>query len=315
MKSNFLSFLKKRIAISNNLPEDKIIFPENMFLEVNHDFPIFSLDRISTSESTAFIRPLKRFINNGRPIGHVYPVVYKNKSEDKYYVLGSLCHTHYAQENSRIIFFPGLQERTLGWHSKQNLPNLSGIIDHFTIEPDEKSWHYTILKKQGKKEKYRLPDNKINEISPGIFSWFSMSLRREHLLESLYRRYNLKIEVPQDKYNDYVEKLSESKKDTITQIIEQPYDDPSEEEFIHIDFLIDKRESPDSKKLPRKLCLVPYKNPALVDDLREVPSNFPVRNHSIDIKGFSGKILILVSSHKGKLAEDVIIGARSFDKS
>lgn len=306
MKSKISEFIKKE---TKKLTQKEVIIGEDLFLTVNQDFTDFSIDGVCEDKECSILRPLRRFFDNKRPIGRLYCIFYRNKEKNRYHILGTLCHTHYAKKNSRLIFFPGLTGRNLGWATNANSSHFVGRLDHFTIESDEKSWHYTLIKNSGKKEKNRLPDNKIKEVIPGIFSWFSMNIKNENLLEVLHRRYTFKVEANESNYDELLKTIRESKENIVHQVVEQPLEDANKSEFIHIEFFLDRRKQKNNKGI-FKICNVPRTKPALKKDLENIPPTFPIRAHSVKIDTFDD-IFIVVSKHTGKLSEDCIIGGHA----
>lgn len=75
------------------------------YLPLVYEFPIGSGD--SVSDSSALVRPFRRVLEKGKPMGTICYIFYQE--EETYFVLGALVYS----ENGRILFFPGGLDRRM----------------------------------------------------------------------------------------------------------------------------------------------------------------------------------------------------------
>ncbi len=132
----------------------------------------------SISESSALVRPFKKILRDGKPIGKIYYIFYKDNQE--YYVLSSL-----AYSSGRLIFFPGHIDLRMTW--AKDRPILSeGLLhhfDHLTLESDMRTYHLTLLEKETQGIKYEKMNTKF--LGKAMILWFVMGVQSADKLEEL----------------------------------------------------------------------------------------------------------------------------------
>ena len=262
---------------------------------------------LNNSMDSSIARPFRVLVENGKNVGKVNNIFYNRKGDSKKYVLGSLCNTSYAKEKSRLLFFPGIIGRKFLFHSEGGDIGNDLIVDHFTIEPNFKTWHYTVRKANGDKE--RFSDNKVFEIEKDLFYWFGLSMSNAEVLEPLYEKYLLGFTVSSNKLKDINAKMMSAKQNAILHTIEQPETEPNiQNEFIHFDFLVDKRKVRTYNALS-KLSLAPTSKPILAKDIPLTSNSFQTRYFEIKLDDFAGYITVIVSKHKGTLSQEIMVSA------
>jgi hypothetical protein len=250
----------------------------------------------------------KVLVEEKRNVGRVSFIFYRDKAVDKLYVLGTLCYTSYSKDKKRLILFPGILGRNFLWHSIGGHLKDEIILDHLTIEPDFKTWHYTAFKK-GDKKKYKFESNHFIEIVPGLRHWFSLSLNNVNVFEPLSKKYMLTFRTNSNEVDSINEKLMEARGNTIEHIIEQVSDDPDfKSEFLHFDFFVDQRKIKNTDAF-LKASVVPQGD-LLVSGTAGITPEFGVMQYDIKIKDFDGSIAVLVSKHKGRLTREVLFGSQ-----
>lgn len=255
----------------------------------------------STSLDSALARPFRVLTEKGKKVGRMNHIFFTTGGHS--YIFGTLCNS----SGGRLLFFPGLSGRKVKWDSTVQSVTNEGMLDHITLEPKLKNWHLTIFV-NGKKDKNHLPNRNIVKIQRGLYYWFGMSLEKHTLLEKAMVKHSFSFNIPKGKEDFYSSIINRSKKGAVFHDLLLLDENVKDNEFIHFDVLVDKRFFPRFRKLPHNLAHVPYKPPALkIEEV--VPANFPIRAHPVKLPGFRGQILILVSKHKGKLSEEVLIGS------
>ena len=287
-------------------PNKKIEYGKQFSITAEFKFEGCGVKGTTTSQDSALTRPFRVLMDTRRPVGRINHIFYRDNNSRDCYVLGSLCYTYYAKNKKRLIFFPGLQGRKMLWHSATSNTRMQGDIDHFTVEPDLKTWHYTSII-NNKKEAVRLPDNKVFELKRGLHYLFGISISNPDKLEVLREKTMFKFTLPSehaDKCSVYLMEAKENSKDNIVHLADEGFD--SNSEFVHFDFILDRRIFRRFRKLPKEVSVVPQGKNVRKD--ANIPSgDFLVRKHKISVRDFRGDIYVIVSKHKGRLTEEVII--------
>jgi len=257
---------------------------------------------ISENSESAILRPFRVLVNESRNVGSVNHILYKDKTTNKCFVVGSLVYTFYANKVRRLLFFPGSQHRELALHSRVgNLKGKNYVLDHITLEPDL-TWHYTVFV-GGKKPNKNLPSNPLYvSQNKNLFFWFSFSIKSPALLEPLYEKYKFQLDTPGEKLEKYFNILDKANRKKEPHILYQPELEANQNEFINFSFWIDKRFLGEYRKFPQKSVVLPKKSPS--------PKLFATSNSRIKIHGFRGKIVVITSKHSNNLPSnmDMIIG-------
>jgi hypothetical protein len=248
----------------------------------------------SISESSALVRPFEKILKNGKPVGKIYYIFYKEKQE--YYVLGSL-----AYSNDRLIFFPGHTD--LRMIRAKDKPILSeGLLhhfDHLTLESNLRTYHLTLLEKENQGTRYEKMNTKF--VDKDLILWFVMGVQSADKLEAaprtqtlllrwhnaadLNRRYNIIMDA-----RGGVFPVTEAVED-----IEPPF-------FINFEFFVSRNRSPRAELRSRL-----FHAGVLDTDHVETRKNALTRSHFIMVQGFSGLIWIRVSKIKGALKNHVVV--------
>ena len=278
---------------------------EKEIVEITLSFPGgFGEGKVSSTTNT-LVRPFRILIDEGRNVGRINYLFYRENGFPSR-IFGALC----CVLSKRLLFFPGLAGRRLLWHSKTPyfIPP-GGLIDHFTIEPNFQTWHVTTLI-NGEKEKRKnwIPSFKLFEIQPKVYFWFGLSMREVNQLELTPAITNLPLLKgnPEDLQRK-VDIVMRSRKGAKFQGLLLPNGEKfdSENNFLHFDVLIDKRQFRWLNKLDLK-SVAPFGEPALIEEINP-DLQFIARTHRVKVRGFNGDIIIGVSQHRGKLKERAII--------
>jgi hypothetical protein len=273
-----------------------------MMAEITLEFPEgFGKGEI-TSSTSAFVRPFRVLIEEGRDVGRIN-YLFCHEDRAPVHTFGALCYA----PSKRLLFFPGLVVRKLLWHSKlKGFIPPQGFIDHFTIEPNFETWHITTLI-DGKKEERKnwLPSFKLFELQPNIYFWFGLSIQDIEELELTPKTVRWPFlhgsQEGLKKKTDIVMKAREGAKFQILQLPENK----KEGTFLHFDILIDNRKFKYFKKFDLK-SVAPFNKPSLIKEI-EPNLQFIARVHKVRLKNFNGEIIIGVSQHQGIISEKAII--------
>jgi hypothetical protein len=247
----------------------------------------------SISESSALVRPFKKILRDGKPIGKISYVFYQDKQE--YYVLGSL-----AYSNKRIIFFPGHVDLRMIW--ADNKPILSaGLLhhcDHLTLESNLRTYHLTLLEKETRGVKYGKMNTKW--VGKDMFLWFVMGLQSAVRLEAAPRTQELRLRWhnPADLNRRY--KIIMNARGGIfpvTKAVEE-LDPPF---FINFEFFVSLSRSP---RVEPPLSI--FHAGVLDTEPLETRKTAVTRSHFVVLQGFSGLIWVRVSKIKGTLKDHVV---------
>lgn len=282
--------------------DSPVISGAETFITMRQCFSNFSIEAECPFADSAMVRPFRVLIDHGRKVGTINNLFYQDKNSLSAFIVGSVCYT----PAKRTLFFPGIKARTFLWHSRAAQVPSKGSVDHFTVESDLKTWHYTVLH-NGMKEDVWLPNNNLTEVEPGLYSWFGMSIKDTGVLEPLYGEYRSKFDVPKGKELYYGDILEKAKKESVLQMSLQDEDEATDREFIHFDFLIDTRPDDQAQDIPLNVSLMPKGPPVLTSNIESSTEQFRMRMHQIKIPEFKGSIIMLVSKHTGKLTQDVIL--------
>ncbi len=262
---------------------------------------IFSNEEIATAIN-ALIRPYRFLITKRKDIGKVKYLFYR-ENESPFRIFGSLCHS----AGKRLLFFPGLIARKLIWNTKlKNSPLPQGIIDHFTIEPNFKTWHVTTLLND-KKEKIWMPSFKLFELQPSLYFWFGLSIKNKNELDVTPEEVKLSFEsfsIESRRLLQIIKKSRENVEDNILELSNKERKDKNN--FLHFDILVDIRSKRKRTKEFDFKSAYPFNKPALIEEIKP-DLQFISRTHKTKLKGFNGDIIIGVSQHKGFLNEKTII--------
>lgn len=281
---------------------------KEMIIEITLSFPGNFGRGTITSDTSVFIRPFRLLIEEGKDIGKINYLFYQEKNYEgkqiSTYTFGALCYTL----GKRLLFFPGLIKRKILWWFPmiKNFIPPEGLVDHFTIESDFKSWHITTLvNKQKEKRKRWLPSFKLLEIQPNLYFWFGLSIQNANLLELTPKE--VKWPLLQGSYEDLRRKeviFKKSREGAKFHILKLP-ENKKRDTFLHFDVLVDKRKFKWFRTSNLK-SVVPFKEPCLMQEIQ--PNlQFIARVHKVKLKGFKGQIIIGVSQHQGPLRKEIII--------
>jgi hypothetical protein len=265
------------------------------YLPLVYRFPIGEGD--SVSENSALVRPFKRVLEKGKPMGTIGYIFYQEAKA--YFVLGALAYS----ENGRILFFPGGIDRrvTLSPDGKEILgKGILHNIDHLSLESNYRNYHVTLLEKGDDNARYsRLNTQRIKD---DMFFWFAISFKdtstlepaprtqeirlRGHNLSDLKRRYSI---------------IEKSRGDCIFNGIFVD-DRPQEQYFINFEFFVSLRQSREytPPQNVRHTGLAPITK---FEDQRKMVM---ARVHPVLLKGFSGMLWVQASKIIGTHDSDSV---------
>lgn len=249
----------------------------------------------SLSESSALVRPFKKILRDGKPIGKIYYIFYKDNQE--YYVLGSLTYS-----SGRLIFFPGHIDLRMTW--AKDRPILSeGLLhhfDHLTLESNLRTYHLTLLEKETQGTKYQKMNTKF--LGKDMILWFVMGVQSADKLEEAPTTQTLRLrwQNPADLNRRY--KIIEEARGGIFRAIEAA--EQTEPPFyINFEFFVSLNPSPKAEP-PSRLFAI--KGPDSESDETKI-IDVPTRANTIKPQGFSGLIWIRTSKIKTMLGDDHVI--------
>lgn len=254
----------------------------------------------SISEDSALVRPFKKILRDGKPVGKIYYIFYKEKEE--YYVLGSL-----AYSSERLIFFPGHVDRRMTWAGDRSVLG-AGILQHFdhlTLESNLRTYHLTVLEKETQGIKYKRMNTKF--VSKDMILWFVMGVQSADKLEAAPTTQTLRLRWhnPADLNRRY--KIIEDARGGVFPVTEAP-GDLEAPYFLNFEFFVSRTPSPRAELRSRL-----FHAGVLEDEPMETRENAPSRANFIKSQGFSGIIWIRASKIKGALeSHAVVLDSRDF---
>lgn len=245
----------------------------------------------------ALFRPLRQLAEEGKPIGKINYIFYKEKKV--LYILGSLCYS----PGGRVLFFPGIKNRVIRWVTKQRgrPPALAKdiIADHLTLDCNLKSGHITTRTIDNKsKVLEKVSSFATKKIADGVF-WFAISVKNASLLERLVKRSTFSFTSPASDAERRSDEVIKAREGAIFHVVSLADDAVSTTgEFIHFRFFLGGDECKSFNNFwafPK-----PY-----IQGLR-YERQTPIRAHPVTIVNLPYKIWVLVSKHSGDLSNDVI---------
>jgi hypothetical protein len=199
----------------------------------------------SISECSALVRPFRKLMEEGKPIGKTAFLFYRENNV--YHVLGSFAFT------DRTIFFPGLTFSRVA-HTPDDRDLTSDEVDdieHFTLEKNFVDWHVRLSDRN--KKYHKLKTKKIND---NVMLWFVMAISDRHKLELMpkIREYELKALHQQD-LERRRDLMLDSINGSIFPVTEISYT-PDSPHFLNFEFFISNRKSKELD-LPKGLFVMP----------------------------------------------------------
>lgn len=254
----------------------------------------------SISESSALVRPFKKILRDGKPVGKIYYIFHKEK--DEYYVLGSL-----AFSSGRLIFFPGHVD--LRMTLAKDRPVLdAGIVhhfDHLTLESNLRTYHLTLLEKETQGIKYQKMNTKF--VSKDMILWFVMGVQSANKLEAAPRTQTLRLRWHNTADLNRRYKIIENARGGVFPVTEAP-GDLEAPYFMNFEFFVSLNPSPRAELRSRL-----FHAGVLEDQPIETRKNAPTRAIFIKPQGFPGLVWVRASKIKGELESyAVVLDSRDF---
>ena len=249
----------------------------------------------SISESSALVRPFKKILKDGKPIGKIHFVFYKEGQE--YYVLGSL-----AYSNQRLIFFPGHIDRRMTW--AKDRPILSeGLLhhfDHLTLESSLRTYHLTLIEKATQGIKYEKMNTKF--VGKDMILWFVMGVQSADKLEVAPRTQTLRLRWHNPAELNRRYKIIEDARGGRFPVIEaaEQIEPPF---FINFEFLVSLNPSPRAEPPSRLFAAEGSYSESIERKIIDIPT----RASFIQPQGFSGLVWIRTSKIKTMLKDHHVI--------
>ena len=195
---------------------------------------------ISSNNDSALARPYHKILTKGAPMGTVAPIFYKE--DENYFVLG----TFVQSDKKKILFFPGLIHRRVTISPKGEVLLRNGIlhhVDHYTLEPDLRTFHITLEEKETKKIRYEKRNTK--RVKDDMIFWFAISIQRANRLEAAPKAQEIELVCYNKK--DYTRRsqiIMNSRGGSTFNVVEVK-DDSSEPYFVNFEFFVSQRQSKD----------------------------------------------------------------------
>ena len=276
----------------------------NDLLEVIIDFGELG-SGVCSDLSSALVRPYRKIIKTGKPCGAITHLFAKDEIDNSY-VLGSLEIT-----SKRIIFYPGLIDRSHKWywHKNRQLDSeikLEGIIDHLSLDRDLKKWHATYhIDSEGEKSQKKIPTFHTINIGDLLF-WFGMSIIDYSVLEPLPNKHILRFRWPSSDANRIADIIYSSKKNAVIWLIETGEKrDPQKKQFIHYDFFIGPENFKWNDEWP---SFAPTSKPVLTKKcVSDTPKSIKI--YEISLEGFSKRVILSAMVKEGELTAPSILTA------
>lgn len=252
----------------------------------------------SVSENPALVRPFKKVLEQGKPMGTIGYIFYQE--EEIYFVFGALVYS----ENGRILFFPGGIDRRMTVSPEGNEILRQGVlqnIDHLSLESNCRNYHVTLLEKRNTNSP-RYSRMNTHGVKEDMFFWFAMSIRDVSVLELAPRTQEIRLKG--HTWNELKRKYSfidKSRGDCIFNAVFVD-DKPQERYFINFEFYVSLRKSREYTP-PENVYhtgLVP------VTQFKEQRKKVMTRVHPVLLKGFSGMLWVRVSKIVGTHDDDSV---------
>jgi hypothetical protein len=262
----------------------------------------------SSNPTSALVRPFRLLLDEGKPIGTINYVLFKDKSLR---VLGTFNLT----PGKRLLFFPGLIGRKPRWFTKSSLAksaNESEIIDHLTLEPDFRSYHTTVLGQSSSRSV--LTSYRTINVKKNLTYWFGLSLLNEEMLEICPEEMVFRFMSPPQDIDRRANVVLESRRGAKFHIISLYPKSKLVDCYLHFDFIVDRSWFASSilarwpqLGLPSTPTTAPT-GPPMLKARVPIPSQIPVRWHPVGIPNFRGIVWVISSVHPGELSEQTLIG-------
>jgi len=256
---------------------------------------------ITHDESSALVRPYRRFLEDRTKIGSVKYVCFKEK--EKYFILGSFVFT----SKKRILFFPGIRERKLarppGKPIKEKLRQISSSeiigtpIDHITINPVFKKWHVKLLDRET-----WFKEQQTMKINNSLYLWCQLQIKSLNELEPLPEKQEVLLKITDNPLElvTILPTLRDSRDDTIDVI---HLEDKTTDSFFWAFQIFVSRTKDENfpNLLPTRINRLPY---VVVDDSRATQKDAIKR---IELEGFNGTIWLRTYKIPGKMTEGTFL--------
>lgn len=258
----------------------------------------------SANENSALVKPFRKIIRDGKPIGRINYVFYQENQD--YRILGS-----FAYGGKRMTFFPAMIDTRMTRTPSGQEVLKEGILqhmDHITLDESLRTWHMTLLEKQTRGDRYqRMNSLRVKE---DMFLWFVMGVQDASKLEEAPRTQEIRLPWPH--FNELQRRhklLMDARGDSefvITRVDDEPPEAPY---FLNFEFFVSTRKERDYEP-----PLLVY-NAGVLSELKDKRTQILTRAHHIKLTNFSGSIWIRVSKITGTLkSHAVFINAGDFRK-
>jgi hypothetical protein len=178
----------------------------------------------------------------------------------------------------RIIFFPAVQDLSIQMNAAGKHEGLT--IDHITIEPDLKDWHYTTVNgKHG-----TIAGTTI--LVPNLWHLFSMAVAEPKCLEQTPSKFAFEVSTSSADSPLRVTRFQNAIKG-LTHTLVQLDRSFGEAGFLNFDFFLDRRVNGNDKELK---TLMPPKS--AVHEVSEPAENDICKIHEIQLPELEGKLVI-----------------------
>lgn len=255
----------------------------------------------STSGTHVLTRPFRKLLDRrGGPIGKFTVLFFQpHRTALPTHILGCLS----LGESGRLIFFPGNVELRLPWYSEGEGKvhtdlQPTELLDHFTLEPDLRSWHVTTLEQTGET---RQPISRkfTREILDNVYYWFGLSLTGSESLQRVPSKLHRTFPIPTSDAERRVKLFWEARRDITDFAIYPPRQQQRGTEFLHFEFVVDKRSQPQRHDI-RQLWTIMA--PPAYRDLPQGQSGIRVVIHpALSVPEFDGKVWVIATTIQGSL--------------
>lgn len=211
------------------LLDPKIDTKGNPYIPLYYHFPVGIGNSIN--EYSALVKPFRKLIEEGKPIGKTAFVFYRE--DNAYFVLGAFAFTN------RTIFFPGLTfSRVIHAPDNRDLTGELHNIEHFTLEHNLTDWHIKLIQSEA-----RYPTQKTRKVNDNVFLWFVMGIPEVNKLEPMPKTQEYQLKAPHKVDLERRKKVMlESVKGSIFPVA-GINDNPISPYFINFEFFVSNRKS------------------------------------------------------------------------
>lgn len=271
---------------------------KNSFLPIHYVFPQGNQESID--QNSALVRPFKKLLRDGKPVGKVSYVFFMENNEC--FTLGAFANT-----SKRLLFFPGIIPKKLidAPADQAFVDNKTAFVDHISLEENWRNWHISFLEKEN--TGYKISSKNTKKIHEDTFLWFVMAIKSTNKLETMPKTQEIHLSWPNP--SELKRRLSElvaSRSKSLFHVT-QLDQEVKEEHYFNFEFFLNKViPKNDVPRIPTVYTAKKLSN----SDCKFIEHT---RIHPIILQDYVGNLSIRVSKPTGRLNYDgVFIPGKDF---